>query len=129
MACSANLTDSSGVAGKRMLANAIRNVFIWHPDLSLILESQQPGCRPQGVSARRVCQPYIFENVLLPAGDMVGLGMKLSDSAFRRQLAAKEPRNIPHSAVVLRPRRNPSRGNWRSCLEKSTIVSAFALQI
>src|SRR2546422_6926312 len=29
MACSANMTDSSGVAGNRMLARAIRNVLIW----------------------------------------------------------------------------------------------------
>ena len=30
MACSANVTDSSGVAGNRMLASAIRNVLIRH---------------------------------------------------------------------------------------------------
>src|ERR1700730_17203618 len=29
MACSANVTDSAGVAGNRILASAIRNVLIW----------------------------------------------------------------------------------------------------
>ncbi len=33
MACSANVTDSSGVAGNRMLPSAIRNVLIRYPNL------------------------------------------------------------------------------------------------
>lgn len=42
MACSAHVTDSSGVAGKLMLASAIRNVLVRHTNFIACALAEPP---------------------------------------------------------------------------------------